>query len=109
MDIFKGFPAGTFLANMLGTLFIGALFAARGGLWFRTPSNVTCQVLSGLGDGFCGCLTTVSTFIVEMKQLYPRRACIVYVTLSILIGQMVLYVFILPSRPDNLDLCSIRT
>lgn len=32
------------------------------------------QVLQGVQDGFCGCLTTVSTWVFELKGLKRRHA-----------------------------------
>ncbi|EHK21897.1 uncharacterized protein TRIVIDRAFT_222639 [Trichoderma virens Gv29-8] len=54
----SSFPLGTFLANVLGTAVLGMS-------WDITHSAsvgiVGCQVLQGIEDGFCGCLTTIST------------------------------------------------
>ncbi|KAI4149331.1 MAG: hypothetical protein LQ340_004690, partial [Diploschistes diacapsis] len=51
------FPLGTFAVNILGTLCLAAFYDLQ-----RVPiggvSRVGCQVLQGLEDGFCGCLTT---------------------------------------------------
>jgi len=33
-----------------------------------------CQVLQGVMDGFCGCLTTVSTFVSELAGLRRSHA-----------------------------------
>ncbi|OBA20994.1 CRCB-domain-containing protein [Metschnikowia bicuspidata var. bicuspidata NRRL YB-4993] len=71
----KNFPVGTFVANLGGTVLLAILtLLARGrsGRFSPVPivsSVLNCHVLSGLGDGFCGCLTTVSTFIVELCAL----------------------------------------
>lgn len=40
-----------------------------------------CQVLQGVQDGFSGCLTTVSTWVLELSSLrrrhaYERRGCV---------------------------------
>ncbi|SGZ50350.1 CIC11C00000000477 [Sungouiella intermedia] len=71
----KNFPLGTFAANTLGCILL-AIFTvlARGkrGESSRIPlvsSLIGCQVLVGLDDGFCGALTTVSTFVVELFGL----------------------------------------
>ncbi|KAK6199606.1 CrcB-like protein-domain-containing protein [Scheffersomyces amazonensis] len=64
----KNFPLGTFTANFVGTLLLGIfnlLARARG----INMSLISCHVLMGLDDGFCGALTTVSTFIVELFGL----------------------------------------
>lgn len=69
----KNFPMGTFAANMLGTLLL-AIFTLIGRgklpLGRRINSHVMgCHVLIGLDDGFCGALTTVSTFMAELFAL----------------------------------------
>ncbi|KAI5950540.1 hypothetical protein CANMA_005200 [Candida margitis] len=69
----KNFPMGTFAANTLGTLLL-AIFTLLGR--GRLPSGgrinphvMGCHVLVGLDDGFCGALTTVSTFMAELFAL----------------------------------------
>ena len=74
------FPLGTFVVNIVGTILLGmfydlqhaplAVSQAIGG------GRVGCQVLQGLMDGFCGCLTTVSTWVAELKGLRQRHAYI---------------------------------
>lgn len=66
-----GFPMGTFVANVSGTLMLGVMYdlqhASIGGV-------IGCQMLQGVQDGFCGCLTTVSTWAAELKSLRRRQA-----------------------------------
>ena len=40
----------------------------------RIGGMVGCQVLQGMSDGFCGCLTTVSTWVAELTGLRLRHA-----------------------------------
>lgn len=67
------FPVGTFAVNMFGTAILGMswdlqrLSTALGGV-------IGCQVLQGVEDGFCGCLTTVSTWVSELAALRRRHA-----------------------------------
>lgn len=72
---FVGFPLGTFCANMVGTLVLAVVWDLQ-----RLPATaswigrdvLSCQVLQGVADGFCGCLTTVSSWVLELTAL--RRA-----------------------------------
>ncbi|VUC33467.1 unnamed protein product [Clonostachys rosea] len=65
------FPAGTFAANVLGSIILAAAWdvehAAVGGV-------VGCQVLRGVEDGFTGCLSTVSTWVTEISSLKRKHA-----------------------------------
>lgn len=87
----KLFPLGTFTANVLGTALEGVFYILQ-----RTPtlpSRNACSLLQGLMDGFCGCLTTVSTFAVEVGALTTGRAWL-YVVLSWSISQLLLLVIL---------------
>ena len=55
------FPWGTFSVNLVGALILGGLAGA--GLAVPTP------LLALLGTGFCGALTTYSTFTYETLRL----------------------------------------
>lgn len=83
------FPLGTFAANMFGTAIeamcydiqhvgVGVNGSVGGGV-------AGCQVLQGVQDGFCGCLTTVSTWVAEIKGL-RRRSAYTYAAGSVLGG-----------------------
>lgn len=58
---------GTFLVNMVGTV-LACIFTI-----LQHPdigaSVLQIQVLKGLIDGFCGSLTTISSFVVELSKL----------------------------------------
>lgn len=59
-----GFPVGTLVVNLLGSLVLG--FLVR----FGTGSSVfTPEVRAGLTIGFCGGFTTMSTFSYETVAL----------------------------------------
>lgn len=81
-----GFPLGTFAVNILGTAVLGMSWdqahVPLGGV-------VGCQVLQGVQDGFCGCLTTVSTWVAELAALRKGHAYI-YGFASVLAGLAVL-------------------
>ncbi|KAG0633851.1 CrcB-like protein-domain-containing protein [Tuber brumale] len=90
----KAFPLGTFTVNMLGTAVLAGLLAGR----YAHFEGNTCDVLRGLGDGFCGCLTTVSTFVAEVRGLRISHAY-VYAGASIVVG-LCLTILILGSYAD---------
>lgn len=67
----KAFPLGTFAVNIFGTIMLAVFFDLQ-----RVPIGgmVGCQVLQGMADGFCGCLTTVSTWVAELNALRIKHA-----------------------------------
>lgn len=76
------FPPGTYAVNMAGTALSAILFDLQ-----HTPirSPVGCQVLQGAMDGFCGSLTTVSTWVVELRGLRLWHAYL-YGVMSVGVG-----------------------
>ncbi len=58
------FPWGTFAVNVAGSFLFGVLVAAR----------VPAELLAALGTGFCGALTTYSTFGYETLRLVEEKA-----------------------------------
>ena len=86
----KSFPLGTFAVNVFGTMmeaiFLNLQHVPVGGM-------IGCQVLQGMSDGFCGCLTTVSTWVAELKALKLRHAYIYGLTsVGVGLGLMVVIV-----------------
>jgi CrcB protein len=71
------FPLGTFCVNIFGTAVLGMAFDLQhvgvGGAGVG-GGRVACQILQGIMDGFCGSLTTVSTWILEIATLRNRHA-----------------------------------
>ena len=71
------FPLGTFAVNIFGTCIEGMCYDLQ-----HTYSIVgaettacinSCAVLEGVMQGFCGCATTVSTWVVELNSLRRRH------------------------------------
>jgi CrcB protein len=85
---FPSFPLGTFVVNIFGTALIGMSYDLQ-----HVPLGgvVGCQVLQGIEDGFCGCLTTVSTWVSELNSLRRKHAYL-YGAISVLVGLCLLVV-----------------
>lgn len=60
------FPWGTFAVNVAGSFLLGLMATAS----LHTPA----PVLAAAGTGFCGALTTYSTFGYETLRLLQERA-----------------------------------
>jgi fluoride ion exporter CrcB/FEX len=77
--LISSFPLGTFAVNVFGTAVLGMAFDLQhvsiGGAGVG-GGRITCQVLQGIMDGFCGALTTVSTWILELNALRRGHAYI---------------------------------
>jgi fluoride exporter len=73
------FPWGTLTVNLAGCLILGAL----------TGAAVSSPVMALLGTGFCGALTTYSTFSFETLRLLEQRCyfyAVMNVTVSVIAG-----------------------
>ena len=62
------FPWGTFTVNVLGSLILGIIIGAA------TSGGAPPQVQLAVGTGFCGALTTYSTFSYETLRLLEGDA-----------------------------------
>lgn len=81
------FPLGTFLVNMLGT----GLFALFYDLQHipslvDTHNGIGCGLLQGGMDGFCGTLTTISTWVAEIKASRRISCAYFYGGVSLAVG-----------------------
>ncbi|GAB3207587.1 fluoride efflux transporter CrcB [Nocardia tengchongensis] len=75
----SGFPWGTLTVNLTGCLILGAL----------TGAAVSSPTYALVGTGFCGALTTYSTFGYETIRLTEERSYLyaaLNVTVSIIAG-----------------------
>jgi CrcB protein len=73
------FPWGTFTVNLVGCLVLGAL----------TGASLPHPVLALAGTGFCGALTTYSTFSYETVRLVEQKAyfyAVMNVVVSVVAG-----------------------
>ncbi len=71
------FPFGTLTVNVVGSLILGVIMAAT---LAGSPTNL--DIL--LGTGFCGALTTYSTFSYETVRLLQERATSTAVTNAVI-------------------------
>jgi fluoride exporter len=75
------FPWGTFAVNVVGSLILGLVVGAA--------SAVPGELAALVGTGFCGALTTYSTFGYETVRLIEERAgfyAVVNVVASVVAG-----------------------
>lgn len=79
----RSFPLGTFAANVFGTCVLGMAYDLQ--MSSAGSAVIGCQVLQGIMDGFCGALTTVSTWVLELDTLRLKHAYF-YGACSIFIG-----------------------
>jgi fluoride exporter len=67
------FPLGTFTINVFGTMVLGMCFDLQHSTSIA-GDILSCQVLQGVMEGFCGCATTVSTWVAELNGLKREHA-----------------------------------
>jgi CrcB protein len=76
----QGSVLGTLIVNVAGSAVLGVLLGLR---------HVSPAVLALVGTGFCGTLTTFSTFGYDVVRLVEERAvgrAVAYLTASLVLG-----------------------
>lgn len=90
---FPYWPLGTLAANLIATAVLSAVFVGQrvgrvSGSSFALGAHTEdgCNALYGVQEGFCGCLSTISTFAVELDSLKPKRRAVGYAIGSYVLG-----------------------
>lgn len=77
-------PAATFLVNIAGCFIIGILYVL-----FIEKTQIHPAVKTALTIGFCGSLTTFSTFSLEIFEMIQNSQffnAVIYITMSVILG-----------------------
>lgn len=83
-------PVATFAVNIVGCFILGLLFA-----FFIDRPEINTFLKLALTAGFCGGLTTFSTFSLELFEMLKNAQymqVLVYLTLSLIIGLLAVWV-----------------
>ena len=86
-----GFYWGTFVANVLGSVIEGILF---GILITFSLDSLQCESIWAVKYGFCGGLTTISTFVNELHTLPEMISAYKHGISSVLVTQALLIVIV---------------
>lgn len=92
------FPMGTFIANIAATAILAGVYVGQRAPGKKgkqsTLSRTGCNALHALEQGFCGCLSTVSTFAVEARSVRGVKWKTIYVVGSIVLGHVIMMVIV---------------
>ena len=78
------FPVSTFIVNIAGCFVLGILFAL-----FIDKPDINVSLKLALSAGFCGGLTTFSTFSLEIFQMLSGEHFLqgfIYIVISLILG-----------------------
>jgi fluoride ion exporter CrcB/FEX len=83
------FFVGTFTSNILGTAILAGITMVQ--LSHTGIHNLSCEALNAVGLGFCGSLTTVSTFVKELVggTLQKNTFAYFYGFTSVIVAQII--------------------
>jgi CrcB protein len=81
---------GTFVANVLGSVISGSIFDVMVSL--RNLPKLQCASLWAVVYGFCGSLSTISTFVNEIHTLPRVEHAYIYGFVSVLVSQALLII-----------------
>lgn len=77
-------PFPTLLVNVLGSFILGCLFT-----FFIDKPEINNSLKAALTIGFCGGLTTFSTFSFQLFEMFKEGQivnCLMYVLISVILG-----------------------
>eukprot|EP01064_Diplonema_japonicum_P006984 TRINITY_DN14758_c0_g1_i1.p1 TRINITY_DN14758_c0_g1~~TRINITY_DN14758_c0_g1_i1.p1 ORF type:complete len:335 (+),score=42.16 TRINITY_DN14758_c0_g1_i1:54-1058(+) len=86
--IYPSFPMGTFVANMLACALLATVYVLQLGEF--SSGTVSCTVLHGVANGFCGSLSTVSTFVTELRSIACPLRSLAYGVASVASAQLIM-------------------
>ncbi|KAK6903580.1 hypothetical protein L486_03149 [Kwoniella mangroviensis CBS 10435] len=81
------FPLGTFIVNFSASIIISICFALQR-LPLSQTQGIKCNALNSIQQGFCGCLSTVSTFVVEARTIKSPIHKWIYIGGSVILGHL---------------------
>lgn len=83
---YPNFPLGTFVANSFGSYLLALLTLLS--KFIVSYHNINAQsILFGLSTGFCGCLTTISGFVNQIR-IIPQGKSYIYSLASYIVAQI---------------------
>lgn len=90
----KAIPFGTLTANLLACILYGIIYVLQSSV-STAQSGRNSAILYAVQNGFCGSLSTISTFVVELSSL-SRSESYRYFSMTYLLG-LAFYIIIIGS------------